>query len=61
MAELTAKELDSLTGQLFHEQTLVKKYKLYASQCGDPQLRIKCEQVAARHQNHYNTLLNQLN
>lgn len=61
MTELTAKELASITDQLSHEQTLVKKYKMYAAQCGDPQLRVKCEQVAARHQNHYNTLLNQLN
>lgn len=60
MAELTAKELDSLTDQLSHEQTVVKKYKMYAAQCGDPQLQVKCQQVAARHQNHYNTLLNQL-
>lgn len=61
MAELTARELGSITDQLSQEQTLVKKYKMYAAQCGDPQLRVKCEQVAARHQNHYNTLLNRLN
>lgn len=61
MAELTTKELGSLTDQLVREQVLVKKYKMYGTQCSDPQLRAKCEQVAARHQNHYNTLLNQLN
>ncbi len=61
MAQLTTKELGSLTDQLVREQVLVKKYKMYGTQCCDPQLRVKCEQAAARHQNHYNTLLNQLN
>lgn len=56
MAELTTRELTSLTDQLSREQGLVKKYKMYAVQCCDPQLRVKCEQLAARHQNHYNTL-----
>ena len=60
MANLTTKELGSIQDQLVREQVVVKKYKMYASQCCDPQLRNKCEQVAARHQNHYNTLLNQL-
>ncbi len=50
MAELTTRELGSITDQLAHEQVLVKKYKM----------KIKCQQVAARHQNHYNTLLNHL-
>ena len=60
MADLTTRELGSLTDQLTREQLLVKKYKMYGAQCCDPQLRMKCQQVAARHQNHYNTLLNQL-
>ncbi len=60
MANLTTKELGSIQDQLVREQVLVKKYKMYAGQCCDPQLRNKCEQVAAKHQNHYNTLLNQL-
>lgn len=60
MAELTIRELDSLKDQLAREQALVKKYRMYGAKCCDPQLRTKCEQTAARHQNHYNTLLNQL-
>ena len=55
------KELGSISEQLVREQILVKKYKMYSQQCSDPQLRTKCEQAAAKHQNHYNTLLNQLN
>lgn len=61
MPNLTAKELSFLKDQLGSEQNLVKKYKMYATQCTDPQLQTKCQQVAAQHQGHYNTLLNQLN
>ena len=61
MANLTDKELGSISEQLVREQILVKKYKMYSQQCSDHQLRTKCEQAAAKHQNHYNTLLNQLN
>ncbi|MEA5012492.1 MAG: spore coat protein [Angelakisella sp.] len=61
MAKLSQKELAALADQLTREQTLVKKYKLYSTLCTDPQLRTKCEQQAAKHQNHYNTLLGQLN
>ena len=60
MANLTTKELGSIKDQLTREETLVKKFKMYAQNMSDPQLVTKCEQVAAKHQNHYNTLLNQL-
>lgn len=58
---LTSKELSAIEDQLNMEQVLIKKYKLYASACTDQQLKTKCEQIAALHQNHYSTLLNQLN
>ena len=61
MANLTTKELAAIEDQLGVEQTLVKKYKMYAQQCTDPQLKTKCEQTAARHQEHFSRLLNQLN
>ena len=60
MPNLTTKELDFLTDLMKAEQLAVKKLKHYASQVSDPQLRTKFEQAAALHQNHYNTLLNQL-
>lgn len=60
MAELTTKELSSIKEQLNREESLTKKYLEYATMCADPQLQSKCQQVAAQHQNHYNTLLNQL-
>ena len=58
---LTSKELSAIEDQLNMEQVLVKKYKLYANACTDQQLKTKCEQIAAQHQNHYTTLLNELN
>ena len=60
MAKLTEQELLAVSRQLAREQLLIKKYKMYSRQCADPQLRTKCEQAAAKHQLHYNTLYNQL-
>ena len=61
MPDLTSKELTALEDQLTMEQALIKKYKMYAQQCSDPQIRTKCEQIAAKHQSHYTRLLGQLN
>lgn len=61
MPNLTSKELTALEDQLNYEQILVKKYRTYSSQCSDPQLKTKCEQVAARHQDHFNRLMSHLN
>lgn len=61
MANLTTKELQAIDEQLSQEQILIKKYKMYAQSSSDPQLKTKCEQIAAQHQNHYTKLLNQLN
>lgn len=60
MPELTKNELRMLDTQLEKEQILVEKYKNYALLCKDPQLRTKCEQMAAQHQSHYQTLQNLL-
>ena len=60
MANLTAKELSFLENQLDAEQNLVKKYQMYAAQLTDPQLKTKCEQIASKHQTHFNKLLGQL-
>ena len=57
---LSSKELLALEDQLNYEQVLVKKYKSFAVQCTDPQLKTKCEQIAARHQDHFNRLISHL-
>ena len=57
---LTTKELTAIEDQLGVEQNMVKKFSMYATMTTDPQLKTKFEQNAAKHQNHYNKLLQQL-
>lgn len=61
MASLTSKELSAIEDQLNLEQVLVKKFKMYAQNASDPQLKTQCEQIAAKHQIHYTRLLQELN
>ena len=61
MANLTSKELTAIEDQLSSEQTMIKKYQMYAQSCTDPQLKQKCEQIAMKHQEHYQKLFNHLN
>lgn len=61
MATLSAKELSAIEDQLSVEQVMIKKYQMYSQTCTDPQLKTKCEQIAAKHQNHYCRLMEQLN
>ncbi len=61
MATLSEKELSAIEDQLSTEQVMIKKYQMYAQSCTDPQLKTKCEQIAAKHQNHYCRLMEQLN
>lgn len=60
MANLTSKELTGLEEQLNAESILIKKNQTYAELSSDPQIKSKCEQIAAKHQMHYNTLLQHL-
>ena len=61
MPELTQQELNMLEQQLQYEKSMVKKYKFCYQFCNDPQLKIKCEQIAARHADHYMKLLDVMN
>jgi len=61
MANLTSKELSAIEDQLGIEENLVKKYKLYAQSAQDMQIKNKCEEIAGKHQGHFNTLLGHLN
>ncbi|MGI5959537.1 MAG: spore coat protein [Massiliimalia sp.] len=61
MADLTQNEFDFIEEQLRQEELMMRKFSMYARLCDDPQLKQKCQQVAARHQNHYLRLLNHLN
>ncbi len=58
---LTSKELSAIEDQLKVEKTLVKKFTLYAQMTNDPQLKTQFQNNSAKHQNHYDRLLAQLN
>ncbi len=60
MVDLTTKELTALEDQLGLEQNMIKKYRMYSTLCTDPQLKAKCEQIAAQHTEHFNKLLSHL-
>ncbi len=60
MADLTEKELSALEDQLSLEQSLIRKYKGYASLAQDPQIRTLCDQLACRHKQHFDTLMGHL-
>ena len=60
MNTITEKELSGIEDCLTEERILIQKYQMYASICPDAQIKQKCEQIAAKHQNHYDKLLNQL-
>lgn len=61
MSNLTSKELDAVQDQLTMEKLMIQKYKIYSQTATDPQIKSKCEQIAAKHQEHYDKLMNQLN
>ena len=57
MSSLTSKELSALEDQMNHEQTLVKKYQAMACLCNDTKMAEDLNGYAAKHQQHFNTLL----
>ena len=60
MANLTSKELSAIEDQLNCEQMLIKKFKAYAETATDPQIKTTCENMAARHKTHFDTLMGHL-
>ena len=56
MAQITEKELSAISDLLTMEENLVQKYKAYATATTDASLKNQYEQIAARHQRHYDEL-----
>lgn len=56
MGNLSEKELSLLNDSLTEEDLLVKKYQLLASQTQDPEVSGKLQQIAQKHQRHFNEL-----
>jgi rubrerythrin len=60
MANLTTKELSALEDQLGTEKVLVAKYRSIAAQTTDAQIKSSLEQIAAKHQQHFDKLFSYL-
>ncbi len=56
MSQLSEKELTCINESLAEEELLVKKYQMLASQSQDNEVSAKFEEVAKRHQQHFNEL-----
>ena len=56
MAQITEKELTAIGDLLSMEENLVAKYRAYATQTTDSALKNEYEQIAQRHQRHYDEL-----
>lgn len=56
MGTLSEKELSLLNASLAEEELLVKKFQMLASQSQDQEVSSKFEQIAQRHQQHFNDL-----
>jgi len=61
VTNLTDKELKALEDHMGAEKLLVSKYRSYAVMTTDPQIRTQCENIAARHQSHFDRLMGYLN
>lgn len=60
MANLTDAELAAVRNALQAEKRLIEKYTGFAEMTDDPTVRGLCEQIAARHKTHYDTIFRAL-
>ena len=60
MAQITSKELGALSDLLTMEENMTAKYKQTAAQTTDSTLKNHYEQLAMRHQRHYDELVSNL-
>ena len=60
MGTLSEKELSLVNDSLSEEELLVKKYQMLASQAQDQEISSKFEQIAQRHQSHFNDIFHLL-
>ena len=58
---ITTKELKVLDDLIKNEQVLIKKLRFFADQTSDANMKTKYEQIAVRHQNHIDTLMQFMN
>ncbi len=56
MAQITGKELSAISDLLSMEENMVAKYREFANQATDSVLKDRYEQIAQRHQRHFDEL-----
>lgn len=57
---MTKRELHHLEDCLKAEEMAIKKCEMFGSQTSDPEVAEICKNMANRHQQHYNTLIQHL-
>lgn len=60
MSQLSEKELSALNELLSEEELLVKKFQMLAGHARDASVKNQMENIANRHQNHFNKLYEHL-
>ena len=60
MSKLSEKELSSLNALLSEEELLVKKFENLADQATDSSIKSEMQDIATRHQSHFNKLYSHL-
>ena len=60
MAQITSKELSAISDLLTVEENLIAKYKCYAAEANDAALKNQYEQIAQKHQRHFDQLYENL-
>ena len=60
MSQISEKELSAINELLSEEELLVKKFKMLAAHTDDMEIKNKFEEIANKHQGHFNALYAQL-
>lgn len=60
MAHLSEKELSALQELLSEEELLVKKFQMLSQNADDTEIKSKFQEIANKHQGHFNMLYKQL-
>lgn len=58
---MTERELLVLQDQLSNEELLIKKFRSYANESSDPEIKDECNRIAQKHMNHFNMLMKHIN
>ena len=61
MSQLSEKELSALNDLRSEEELLIKKFQMLSSHTEDKTIKSKFDEIANKHQQHFNSLYSQLN